>query len=186
MLDRLDSFLRLSKRLQRDLLAVQPTELPSVAALQALRAVAAEKKSDRRTNALIARHLGITEPSASSLVSTLLKLKLVTRTSAYNERAKSLELTEKGRRALKAGTKAWSERGARLFGELSAKNQELMFRDVEVLNEHYNHRDHLDWLDAQADSVRVQDTVDHWSATKRRAVVSGLRKKAQRLRDAEA
>lgn len=181
MLDQLDSLLRLGKRLQRDLLAEQPTELPSVGALQALRAIDAEKKADRRTNTLIAQHLGITEPSASSLVKTLLKRKLVKRTSAYNQRAKSLELTEKGLEALKVGTKAWSKRGRKLFGELATQDREVMLRAVEALNEHYRHLDHLAWIQVQHGAVRVSETEDSWSAYKRAFVAARLRKKSQRV-----
>ena len=179
LLDQLDSLLRLGKRLQRDLLERQPAELSSVAALQALRVIDSEKNAERRTNTLIARHLGITEPSASSLIQTLLKLKLVVRTDAYNRRAKSLNLTGRGKEALNEGVKVWASCGQKLIGELSSHDSDLMFKAIDALNTYYDHCDHIAWIKVQEHAVTVPKTQAHWSAYKRAQVAAHARKRSR-------
>lgn len=140
-IDDLEPLLQFVRRLQRDLTQGLPSQVPSLTSLQALMLIGRVGNPQASTNTYLAQHLGLTEPTVSSLVGTLLKMRLVTRIGSYNGRAKALRLTPEGKEALELGRSACGLVGSLVFKSVSSADRMQMLRTVESLNHVYDLRE---------------------------------------------
>ena len=84
----------------------------------------------------VARHIGLTTASTSKLIEALVKLGLVTRTDAAEDRRKVvLNVTEAGNRALESARKAALGRLAEMLAALDDPDRLAVIRAMNVLRE---------------------------------------------------
>jgi len=120
------------KRLKREKKRLDPF---SVLRLEALRYIAEKKNPSMRE---VADYFCITPPSATSLINSLVRLKLVKRIYDKNDRrAICLFITSKGEKELEKGIKRINENMRKVLSQLNSKELKNLIKILEKLSKIY-------------------------------------------------